>query len=101
MRRSLVFTFGLLLVTAASAAPLTLVTNVDFQPLNAQAARLTVTLAHLGAPLSVGEIAELDRAATLRKAEGVALIQTVLDRHALFGVSINPEMRVKVAAGEA
>ena len=101
MRRSLVFTFGLLLVTAASAAPLMLVTNVDFQPLHAQAARITITLAHLGAPLSEAEVKELDRAQTLPVAQGVALIQTVLDRHALFGVGINPEMRVKVAAGQA
>ena len=101
MRRSLLFTFGLLLVSAASAAPLMLVTNVDFQPLHAQAARITITLAHLGAPLSEAEVKELDRAPTLPAAQGVALIQTVLDRHALFGLSINPEMRVKVTAGEA
>ena len=100
MRRSILFTW-LVAAVSAAAAPLSLVTNVDFQPLQAQAARITVTLAHLGAPLSEAEVKELDRAPTLPAAQGVALIQTVLDRHALFGVGINPEMRVKVAVGEA
>src|SRR5436190_3828091 len=80
---------------------LTLVTNVDLQPLQAQVARLTQTLAYLGAPLSAAEIKELDDAPSLPAPRAVEKMQSVLDRHALFGVAINPEMRVKVSIGEA
>jgi hypothetical protein len=84
-----------------SAAPLTLVTNVEVQPLHAQVTRVHQALAYLGAPLSAGEIKQLDAAPSLPAAKAIAQIQKILDRHALFGVSINPEMRVKVARGEA
>jgi hypothetical protein len=82
-------------------AALTLVTNVDLQPLHAQVARVTQTMAYLGAPLSVAEVKELDDAPALPAAKAIEKIQSILDRHALFGVAINPEMRVKVAIGEA
>ena len=93
----------LLLFCAAAlqAAPLTLVTNVEFQPLHAQVTRVQQALAHLGAPLSVEEIKQLDDAPSLPAAQAVEKMQTILDRHALFGVSINPEMRVKVLRGAA
>ncbi len=86
---------------ALQAAPLTLVTNVEVQPLHAQVTRVQQALAHLGAPLSAEEIKQLDDAPSLPAAQAVEKMQTILDRHALFGVSINPEMRVKVARGEA
>ncbi len=82
-------------------AALTVVTNVDLQPLHAQVARVTQTMAYLGAPLSAAEVKELDDAPLLPAGKAVEKIQTILDRHVLFGVSINPEMRVKVAVGEA
>ena len=93
----------LLLFCAAAlqAAPLTLVTNVEFQPLHAQVTRVQQALAHLGAPLSVEEIKQLDDAPSLPTAQAVEKMQTILDRHALFGVIINPEMRVKVVRGAA
>jgi hypothetical protein len=86
---------------ATSAAPLPIVTKVEVQPLAAQVTRVAEALAYLGAPLSEAELKQLNDAPTLPAAEAVKQIQGVLDRHALFGVSINPEMRVKVAQGEA
>src|SRR5215213_1614626 len=86
---------------AVSAQALTIVTNVDLQPLHAQVARVTAALSYLGAPLTDAEVKELDAAPSLPSAQAVEKIQSILDRHALFGVNINPEMRVKVQAGEA
>src|SRR5881396_132684 len=83
------------------AAPLPLVPKVEVQPLAAQVARVAEALAYLGAPLSEAELKQLNDAPALPAADAVKQIQGVLDRHALFGVSINPEMRVKVAQGEA
>jgi hypothetical protein len=82
-------------------AALSLVTNIDLQPLHAQVKRVEQALAYLGAPLSDAEIKELEEAPSLPAGRALETIQRVLDRHALFGVSINPEMRVKVQAGEA
>src|SRR5438045_8742840 len=82
-------------------AALMLVTNVELQPLHAHVARVESALEFLGAPLSQAEIKELDAAPVLPAADAVAKIQSILDRHALFGVTINPEMRVKVAVGDA
>ncbi len=93
-----------LLVVAAwtiDAAPLTSVTNVEVQPLVAQVKRVTDALAYLGAGLPDAELIQLRDAMGLPSAEAVKQIQGVLDRHVLFGVGINPEMRVKVAQGEA
>lgn len=100
MRRLVLF--GIIVAALrVAAAPLTLVTNVEVQPLQAQVERVRTALSHLGAPLSPAETAQLESARELPAARAVELIQTVLDRHALFGVNINPEMRVKVARGEA
>ncbi len=98
--RSLILLALCFLGTTIHAA-LTLVTNVDLQPLNAQVARLTQALGYLGAPLSAAEASELEAAPSLPAAKAVEKIQSILDRHALFGVAINPEMRVKVSVGDA
>jgi hypothetical protein len=98
--RSLIL-LALCFLGVTTHAALTLVTNVDLQPLQAQVARVTQTMAYLGAPLSAAEVKELADAPSLPAGKAVEKIQTVLDRHALFGVAINPEMRVKVALGEA
>jgi len=100
MRRYISLLFCAVSFTAA-AAPLTIVTNVEFQPLHAQVQRVARALTFLGAPLSDAETKELEGAATMPPATAVEKMQTMLDRHALFGVTINPEMRVKVAVGEA
>jgi hypothetical protein len=74
--------------------------DVEWQPFAAQVTRLIEATDYLGSPFSAEEKQAIDTAMkdpdTKRAAETV---QTILDRHCLFGVSINPEMRVKVAVG--
>ncbi len=89
------------LAATASAAPLALVTNVDLQPLHAQVKRVAQALSALGVPLGEAESQQIEAAPSLPRAKAIEQIQSVLDRHCLFGVNINPEMRVKVAVGEA
>src|ERR1051326_3105932 len=88
---------------AASDAPaLPLVKNVELQPLVAQVRRLLEASDYLGAPVSAADRKALE--AAFAKPDGGAAgeaIQAVLDRYCLFGVNINPESRVKVAAGPA
>jgi len=86
---------------SAFAGTLPLVTKVEVQPLQAQITRVANALELLGTPLSGDELKQLENASLLGPADAVKQIQVVLDRHALFGVSINPEMRVKVQQGEA
>lgn len=69
---------------------------VEGQPLAANAARVLDALDYLGAPLAA-EFEEALRAAIA--VEDDAGIQKVLDSQALFGVSINPELRVRVSRG--
>jgi hypothetical protein len=89
-------------LAAGEAAKLAVVEDVDLQPLSAQAQRVAEALDYLGAPLAEGEKARLREAANQSDAaRGVALIQDVLDPHCLVEVTINPEMRVRVAAGPA
>ncbi|MBI3878271.1 MAG: CehA/McbA family metallohydrolase [Verrucomicrobia bacterium] len=85
---------------AANALPV--VTEVEWQPFAAQVRRVIEATDYLGSPFSDADKAALD--AALKSADTTAAterIQNILDRHALFGVSINPEMRVKVAQGAA
>ena len=90
-----------LCAAAGSLRALPLVTNVDLQPLHAQIVRVQQALEYLGAPLSDTEARELEAAPSLPPARAIERMQAILDRHALFGVHINPEMRVKVQAGDA
>ena len=56
----------------------------------------------LGSPLSADEKQALETAmARTDSAEGCAEIQRILDPRCLVGVTVNPEMRVKVAPGPA
>lgn len=93
----------LVLVTAGPlAAALPVVTLTDLQPLRAQVRRVADALNLVGAPLSPAEQATLDDAlAETDPTLACAKIQAVLDPKVLVGVHINPEMRVKVAAGDA
>ena len=78
------------------------VASVDRQPFEAAVERLVDALKLAGSPLSDDELAQL---AELRKSNSdasvVGDIQALLDRHCLVVVTINPESRVKVAAGPA
>jgi hypothetical protein len=76
--------------------------HVAFQPLAAQAKRVVETLDLLGAPLPASDRrAVLEAAGGADADKGVATIQRVLDKHCLFLIQINPESRVKIAAGPA
>jgi hypothetical protein len=77
------------------------VAEVEAQPLLVQVQRIEEALNFLGEPLS----AEEHNALGALKADGGAkvaeTVQKVLDKHCLALVNINPEARVKVAAGPA
>jgi len=84
------------------AAELPQVPIVELQPLAAQVARLQEALAYLGAPLSDGEQRSIAEAVATRDgAVALPVIQRILDAHCLYGITISPEMRVKVIAGPA
>ena len=85
-----------------AAGELPLVTGVEWQPLSAQVQRITDALEAVGAPLAQADWAKLR--AALAGPGGVdssEAMQRILDSYCLLGVEINPESRVKVAAGAA
>jgi hypothetical protein len=102
-RRSIVAMFGV--IAGASISPavdLPPVHQVEVQPLVAQVARLQEALDYLGAPLPVAERTRLAEASKLSDAaQASAQIQQVLDAHCLFGITINPAMRLNVYRGPA
>ncbi len=77
------------------------VLGVEPQPLIAQARRVVEALAYIGRPLSAAETATLSAAWAKGDVAAVDAIQKVLMPHVLVAVHINPESRVKVAAGPA
>ncbi len=92
----------LALVHHLPAAALPIVSEVEWQPFVAQVRRLIEATDYLGAPFSAADKAALN--AAMESADhkaAVVKLQETLDRYALIGVHINPEMRVKVAAGDA
>jgi hypothetical protein len=104
MRRLTAFGLALaagIAVTQAVQQPVS-AAKVEFQPLASQAKRIVETLDHLGAPLK-----DADKRTILKATEdmadvaGAAIIQNVFDRYSLIEININPESRVKVAAGKA
>ncbi len=83
-------------------AALPVVEAVEVQPLAAQAQRVAQALELLGRPLPEAELRSLEDAARQpNESEAVRAIQEILDPHCLVGVHINPESRVKAAAGVA
>lgn len=80
------------------AADVPLVHEVEWQPFSAQVQRLSEAMESLGSPLPADVRDALGQPET--KA-GIQNIQKALDPLCLFVVSINPEMRVKVAEGPA
>jgi len=86
----------------AEEPALPLVDNVSLQPLAANARALTEAMEFLGAPLPDATRSALDAAYKQSdSAEAVRAIQAALDPLCLLSVDINPESRVKVAAGPA
>lgn len=101
MRARFLLLATLALVTASVRGDeLPRVTNVDPQPLIAQAKRVAEALDLLGQPLSQRDMDRLSSAAEDPKA-AAKVVQDVLDPLCLVGVEINPESRVKAAPGPA
>lgn len=86
----------------AADAPLPAVEGVALQPLVAHARALTEAMDYLGTPLPESSRSALEAAyRNPDAAEAVRAIQAALDPLCLIAVEINPESRVKVAAGPA
>lgn len=85
-------------VAASAAETLPLVKGVEWQPFAAQVQRLTDALEFLGQPFTAAEKQAMVSALQENDADK---LQSALDTRCLFGVNINPEMRVKVAQGPA
>ncbi|HKX62176.1 MAG TPA: CehA/McbA family metallohydrolase [Verrucomicrobiae bacterium] len=83
---------------SARAASLPVVTGVEAQPFAAQVKTLLEACDYIGSPFSDGERRNLEDA--LQRGDA-AKAQQILDDRCLFGVHINPEMRVKVQQGPA
>ncbi|MBI5772364.1 MAG: CehA/McbA family metallohydrolase [Verrucomicrobia bacterium] len=101
MKKLLVLLAVFLVSQFSRAAVLPLVTGVDAQPFFAQVQRLIEATDYLGSPFSAADKAALQAAMKPHDADAVRRAQEILDAHCLYSVNINPEMRVKVAAGPA
>jgi len=99
VRLAACLSLGLLL----PAEELPLVTKVEFQPLAAQITRVLQSLELIGEPLPAADSAALKKIldAGAGGPKEIEAMQAILDRHALVGVNINPESRVKVQQGQA
>ena len=87
---------------ALLAAPLPIEKGVEWQPFAAQVNRLIEATDYLGSPFAPDEKGLID--AAMKEADSDRAsekLQEILDRHCLFGVQINPEMRVKISPGVA
>ncbi|QDV18176.1 hypothetical protein Pan153_28330 [Gimesia panareensis] len=89
---------GFLGASLAAAAESVEVVDVEGQPLGANARRLVAALEYLGAPLPEDLVEKLTAASADRDAKR---IQELLDPGVLCVVSLNPEVRTKVARGPA
>jgi len=75
---------------------------VDWQPFAAQIERLIEATDYLGSPFSSEDKAAVRKLiAAGNTKDSSSKLQGILDRRCLFGVQINPEMRVKVIQGAA
>ena len=102
MRTPLLAFVSLVTLSINSHAALPIVDEVEWQPFVAQVRRLIEATDYLGAPFSAADKAALNAAMESPDHKAaVAKLQETLDHYALFGVHINPEMRVKVAQGDA
>jgi len=88
-------TFLTLPVVAQDALP---VIPVEGQPLAANVRRVLQTMSQVGQPMAAETASQIEAAAGERDH---ARLQTLVDRHVLLVVAINPESRVKVLRGPA
>lgn len=87
------------LVFCALSSLLAKAASVEPQPFLAATKRIIDATTYLGSPFSEQELELLAAAIASNNAEGVSKVETVLDAHALFVVTITAEQRVKVTAG--
>ena len=92
---SAVLIFSLVRGVRADELP---VVKVEGQPLGANILRIVKALELVGQPLSREITSPLEAAARERD---FARLQSILDKHVLLAVAINPESRVKVQRGPA
>ncbi len=88
--------------SAFTAEPPPIITGIERQPFTTQVRRLLSATEYLGSPLLAADRTAID--AAMNETDAVVAVRTlqqVLDKHVLYVVHINPEMRVKVAAGPA
>jgi hypothetical protein len=98
--RTLLYGFACSALFSASAAPLPVIDEVEWQPLSAQARRLLEALDYQGAPLSASDQQAIQKLLAQPPKDAAEKLQALLDPHCLFFVDINPESRVKVAQGD-
>lgn len=96
MTRLSITLFALFALTNVSRAADIPVVDVEGQPLAENVKRVLTTLDTLGAPLPEEATKALKKAAEDKDAKK---LQELLDTHALFAITINPEARLKVAKG--
>ncbi len=85
-----------------STDELSIVTDVEFQPLASATQRLIEALDYLGAPLSEDDLTAIKKTLIAEDhKQALVDIQNILDAYCLAGVNINPESRVKVKEGAA
>ena len=90
----------LLFTSVGFTDELSLVTEVEFQPLASATQRLIEALDYLGSPLSEDDLSAIEKALVSDDpAQAIIDIQKILDVYCLAGVNINPESRVKVKEG--
>lgn len=75
------------------------VVKVDSQPFKAQVKRVLQAMEFLGEPLPAETLVKLKELSEANGDDDVEAMQKLLDQHCLAFVNINPESRVKVAAG--
>jgi hypothetical protein len=102
MRRPKIGVALALIGILCSAEELPLVTNVEFQPLAAQVARVLQAMEMVGEPMPGEDARRLKGLIEgSPSAASIEAVQRVLDKYCLAGVDINPESRVKVQQGQA
>ncbi|HYE30158.1 MAG TPA: CehA/McbA family metallohydrolase [Methylomirabilota bacterium] len=100
MRTPLLCAIALLMLIPLRAAPLPIVSNVEWQPFSAQVKRVVQALEISGAPLPGDQAKQIEALlASNNTADATRRIQELLDARCLLAVHINPESRVKVIAG--
>ncbi len=99
---SLLLVAVLVLPASLDAQSLSVISGVEAQPLKAQARRIVEALGYVGSPISPGDQTRLKEIFDAPDDEKSSQeVQKILNAYVVNAVHINPESRVKVAAGPA